>query len=113
MTATEDGNSYKSLDHAMEILGSCVAPYTGEQAQKVAIALKQWRDKWAAVIDYPPMPRWFDDLRVAAASIAASPHKVWERQKSWEKFGGEFVRVDVETNVWEALRAAVERARKP
>ena len=39
------GDGYRALDHAMEILGSCVQPYTGEQAQKVAKALRQWSDR--------------------------------------------------------------------
>jgi hypothetical protein len=54
LAATEgeiDGDGYKSLDHAMKILGECVAPYTGQQAQAVAKVLKQWRDKWAAAVD--------------------------------------------------------------
>lgn len=38
----DDG--YRSLDHAIEILRGCVAPYSGEQAQKVAVVLKQWHD---------------------------------------------------------------------
>lgn len=49
----DDG--YRSLDHAIEILRGCVAPYSGEQAQKVAVVLKQWHDKWEAAVDviYP------------------------------------------------------------
>lgn len=35
---SDDG--YRPLDHAIEILRGCIAPYSGEQAQKVAVVLK-------------------------------------------------------------------------
>lgn len=47
----DPSNEYRSLDHAMEILGGCVAPYSGEQAQAVAKVLKQWSVKWSAAVD--------------------------------------------------------------
>lgn len=60
-----EDDGYRSLDHAMQILGSCAHPYTGEQAHKVAKVLRQWRDKWAAAVDCirPEMPRPDDDER--------------------------------------------------
>lgn len=62
-------NSYRSLDHACEILRGCVAPYSGEQAQKVAKVLKQWRDKWAAAVDciHPDERQTIADLRAKLA----------------------------------------------
>jgi hypothetical protein len=59
-------DDYKSLDHAMEILRSCVSPYTGEQAQKVAKALKQWQEKWKAAVDLI-----FPDERQTLAGLRA------------------------------------------
>lgn len=58
-------DEYRSLDHAMEILRGCSHTYTGEQAQAVAKALKQWRDKWAAAVDciHPDERATIADLR--------------------------------------------------
>lgn len=70
--AQDDG--YRSLDHACEILRGCVAPYSGEQAQAVAKALKQWRDKWLAAVDciHPDERQAIADLRAKLAAAQGS-----------------------------------------
>lgn len=85
-------DDYKSLDHAMEILRSCVSPYTGEQAQKVAKALKQWQEKWKAAVDliFPDERQTLADLRAMLADAEADrnavavrePTKVMQRTES-------------------------------
>ena len=44
-SASADGDGYNALDHAMAILRKCVAPYSAEQAQAVAKALRQSRNE--------------------------------------------------------------------
>lgn len=39
------------LEDAQNILKECVAPYSCEQMQAVAKALRQWRDKWAILLE--------------------------------------------------------------
>lgn len=105
----DDG--YRSLDHAIEILRGCVAPYSGEQAQKVAVVLKQWHDKWEAAVDviYPDERDTIKTLKAEVERMrAAERERDRYRDALIAKHGGEPVALLAELD---AARAEVERLR--
>lgn len=49
--AAYDVGEYDHLQEAEELLQQCVAKYSYEQVSKVGKRLRQWRDKWALILD--------------------------------------------------------------
>jgi hypothetical protein len=49
--AAYDAGEYDHLQEAEELLQQCVAKYSYEQVSKVGKRLRQWRDKWALILD--------------------------------------------------------------
>lgn len=50
-SAMHDVGERSFLEDAQRILQGCVAPYSCEQMKAVADALRQWRDKWAILLE--------------------------------------------------------------
>lgn len=50
-SAMHDVGERSFLEDAQRILRGCVAPYSCEQMKAVADALRQWRDKWAILLE--------------------------------------------------------------
>lgn len=53
-TAQAEPSEYDALKHAMETLRGCVAPYSAEQAMRVAVVFRQWETKWRTLVDSLP-----------------------------------------------------------
>ncbi len=69
-SARHDVGERSFLEDAQRILQGCVAPYSCEQMKAVADALRQWRDKWAILLE--TVVRSNEERDKALADLAAA-----------------------------------------
>ena len=69
--AAYDVGEYDHLQEAEELLQQCVAKYSYEQVSKVGKRLRQWRDKWALILDTQwQVSKERDALKAKLATLA-------------------------------------------
>lgn len=78
--AAYDVGEYDHLQEAEELLQQCVAKYSYEQVSKVGKRLRQWRDKWALILDTQwQVSKERDALKAKLAALVEATAEVHEK----------------------------------